>query len=179
MPLYREDYAAYGPELIDLTQRAARESVGPELEQLRRQQADIAAREQRIQSQMIFDKLTAAIPNWRQINSDPRFYVDFLGAQEEFSGRPAIELLREGFAQGDFRRVKAFFDAYLQVTGQAPAPQAPTARQQSPARQVTGRREDLIKQMTTLLQQKMRGAWRGREKEAEKLEADLHRAIHS
>lgn len=177
MPLYREDFSAYGPELIDMSQRAAREALAPEIDALKQKQWELQQREQKLQNQTIFDKLSTAIPTWRTINADPDFYVRFLGTQEEYSGRPAIELLREGFAQGDFNRVKAFFDAYLRATGQAPATQAPTpvqARQsQAPASQ----------NITTAIEQfyrdKTAGKWRGREKEADAYERQLHAAAHS
>ena len=180
MPLFREDYQSYGPELIDMTQRAAREALQPELDQIKQRQWDLAQREQRLRNQSIFDRLDQALPGWRQVNTSDGF-KQWLNQQEEYSGRRAHDLLIEGFQNGEFSRVLAFFTSYLAAIGQAPATQAqaPAARQQPPARQPTGSRADLIKQLDKLYSDARRGFYNGREAEKNALEARLHAAIHS
>jgi hypothetical protein len=132
MPLYREDYQAYGEDLLNTMQRAAREAVSADLSALQQRQHEITQREQRMQNQFVFAALDKAMPDWRTTNNDPEF-LRFLAQTEELSGRQAHAMLIEAFQVAAVPRILAFFTAYRAAIGQAPA-QAPAARQQPPAR---------------------------------------------
>ena len=54
MPLYREDYQAYGSELLDVMRRAAREAVQNDIDDVKRQQHALAVQEQHVQNRMVF-----------------------------------------------------------------------------------------------------------------------------
>ena len=123
--LTAEDEKAYGPELIDMTRRAALETVRPELEDMKRQQADLNRREQRMQNQMVFNQLDVAMPDWRTVNMSDDFKA-WLSLPDVYSGRVRHEMLLEAFQAAAVPRVLAFFNNYLaeaKATGQLPASQ--------------------------------------------------------
>ena len=130
-----EDEKTYGPEFLDVARRAAQEAIGPELEELRRQQAESTQREQRTASQLVLNELDDKLPGWRAINTSPEFLA-WLRLPDVYSGGVRGNLLRQAFAAASASRVLAFFKGYLteaQATGQLPAPQ-PAAATQAPAR---------------------------------------------
>ena len=124
-----EDEKAYGPELIDMTRRAAREALQPELEDVKRQQAEIAQREQRLQNQMVLNQLDTSLPDWRTVNNSDAF-KQWLSLRDVYSNRVRHEMLLEAFQAASVPRVLAFFNNYLaeaKATGQLPAPQPSSA----------------------------------------------------
>jgi hypothetical protein len=75
--------------------------------------------------------LDSAVPDWRQINEDPRF-IQWLQGREVLSGRARMELLDDASAAGDADRIVAMFKHYLSEQSQATPPtQAPQAAQSS------------------------------------------------
>jgi hypothetical protein len=172
-----EDEQAYGPELLDVMRRGARDAVQPELAELYRRQSVLAQREQRLQNQMVLNALDKAMPDWRVTNHDPQF-LEFLAQAEELSGRQAHALLLEAFAQGDVARILAFFNAYRAAIGQAPASPAPApgvGRTQTPGRQTT--RQGVSARDIEQLYEKIRKQGRTPALDAE--EKALHRALHA
>lgn len=120
-----EDEKAYGPELLDVVQRASRQALEPAIEQVRQQQADIAKREQRMQNQMVFNALDTALPAWR-VTNDSDGFKQWLSLRDVYSNRVRHEMLLEAFQAASVPRVLAFFNNYLaeaKATGQLPASQ--------------------------------------------------------
>ena len=128
-----EDEHTYGPDLIDMTRRAAREALAPELTEIQRRQEELARNEQRLKNQHTLDALDAQLPGWRDINVSPEF-LDWLRLPDVYSGGVRGNLLKQAFQAASVPRVLAFFKGYLaeaQATGQLPVPQ-PTAASPAP-----------------------------------------------
>lgn len=139
-----EEIEVFGSDLYDFIQRAAKESVLPEVEarvqtQLQpvTQKVDqVASSAQaaaqfaaRTSEQKVFDLLSEHIPNWSSINEDENF-LDWLDLADPYSGQKRGELLTAAFKRHDGPRVLAFFKGYLNEntaagsTGSAPPAQA-------------------------------------------------------
>lgn len=125
-----EDEQKYGPELLSLIQRAARDVVAPALDKVSRQtealktnfidplQAQVA----HTSSLTIYQVLDQSLPEWRTVNVDPRFKA-WMRLQDVYSGVVRETLLQDAFQAADAPRVLSFFKGFLleeQVTGQRP-----------------------------------------------------------
>jgi len=113
-----EEIEDYGPDMIDVIRRAARETVGPELERLRveneRLQQQLGGVQQTSQlsaRQTMLNYLDKEFSVWRQINSDPAF-VRWAEDIDTFSGQRRIDMLRAAFDNNNGTRVLAFFKAF-------------------------------------------------------------------
>ena len=119
-----EDEKAYGPELLDVMRRGAQEALRPELEDVKRQQAEITRREQKLQNQMVLNSLDTSMPDWRTVNNSDEFKA-WLSLPDVYSNRVRHEMLLEAFHAAAVPRILAFFNNYLaeaKATGQLPAP---------------------------------------------------------
>lgn len=184
MPRYLTDadWAAYGDDLIQMTGRAARDALAPELEDVKRRQYDLAQREQRLQNQHVFDALDRALPGWRVTNNSDAFKA-WLSQQEELSGVRAWDLLLQAFAAADVPRILVFFRDFLAASGQAPASpaQSPTSQRQSPTSQranVITNKDQAVAALSKLYDEAAHGKWNGREAEKLSREQALHDIIH-
>jgi hypothetical protein len=127
-----EDEAAYGPELIDLATRAARQAIGPELNTLKNENKELKQRVITEAKRKMFDALTIALPNWRVINKDPRF-ISWLRLPDVYSRHVRHSMLDEAYQAADAPTVLAFFKGFLKdetATGDAdlvPQPEPHTA----------------------------------------------------
>lgn len=133
-----EDEQRYGPELLSLIQRAARDVVNPSLDKLARQTQEMTnnliqplqERVAQTASMTIYQTLDQALPEWRTINVDPRFKA-WMRLQDVYSGVVRDTLLQDAFQAADAPRVISFFKGFLleeQVTGNRPVlPQAQPA----------------------------------------------------
>ena len=168
----QEDVQTYGPELIDLTMRAAREAVSGDLEEVRRRQNELAVREQRLQKQGVFAKLDAALPNWREINTSPDFLA-WLDAQHVYAGQPKISLLRAAFEAGDAARCMAFFRGYLAEHGGKAVGHAQASGSGRQAADMT-----IQKALENFYSDVRKGKWNGRDAEKTAEERRLHAIAH-
>jgi len=95
--LTMDDEKNFGPELLDVATRAARQALAPELQQLHNENLALQSQLDLAKKAAIDRALDAAIPNWREINSDdgghaparpnPRPGMVTLGARAR-GGRP-------------------------------------------------------------------------------------------
>jgi hypothetical protein len=114
------------------------------------------------------------VPNWREIDRNPRWH-DWLLGIDALSGEVRQALLNAAISASDLNRVVGFFRAFQNQEGQAvdagtsTALGAPLRRTRPPSGKPTYTRE-LIKQ---LYDQHRRGAYRGREAEWARQEADI------
>jgi len=127
--LTQDDVQNYGHDVLDLAQRAAMHAVTPHL---RRLDTQLAAEQRR----GLERSLDAQIPDWRQIDNDPR-WRQWLLFSDSYNNRPRQSLLNDAIAKGDAGRVLAFFRSYLAEAGQPAQGQQP---QQAPSAMPTGRR---------------------------------------
>tara|TARA_R110000850_G_scaffold181957_2_gene307347 strand:+ start:6792 stop:7865 length:1074 start_codon:yes stop_codon:yes gene_type:complete len=120
--LSEEEVADYGPDMIDVVKRAAREEFGPELKRLqdenttlRSQVGDVAATTAGDVRTQLFTTLAAQVPNWQTLNQDQNF-IAWLSEIDAFSGAPRQDMLNSAFEANDSPRVIAFFQKYQSET---------------------------------------------------------------
>ena len=116
------------------------------------------------------------MPNFREIDRDPRWHRWLLGI-DEFSGRVRQYLLNDAIASGDANRVRSFFKTFEQTVGntQAPTP-ATTARAQ--ASSAPSGKIYTLAEIARLYRRRQQGAYDNRESEWQRQEADIFTAQH-
>ena len=131
-----EERAQFGPDLIDVIERAAAAKIMPQVEQSiapvkqtveqvsqtasqQQESMAVSAREKTLAS------LEAAVPNWVEQNEDPAF-LQWLNEHDAYAGVPRGQLLTQAFQANDANRVIAFFKGFQTenavVTPSEPAP---------------------------------------------------------
>lgn len=196
----QEDREGYGDELIDLARRAAREALTPELEQLRRENAQLTARVQNTGKRELFATLDGAVPNWRQVNKMPAF-LHWLRLPNVYTGQVRQQMLKAAVDGADAPKAIALFrDFIAEATATGAMPQAqqdePAAPSEQPPRTPAVHLEQLAApgrprpaagdtqvpsekpiysraQIAKFYDDKRRGLYAGREAEANQIEADL------
>ena len=118
--LTQDDVDNYGPELINVTQRAALQAVAPDLQQIQQANAQLQQRLANEQRRRLDDQIARAVPNYQEIDKDPRWHRWLLGT-DNLSGRIRQHLLNDAIAAGDSHRVKSFFDGFQGEAGNTPA----------------------------------------------------------
>ena len=124
-----EDVKTYGPELIDVINRAAREAVAPELQRVEQQTRQVNQKVTQTAQQGVYDALASQVPNWNEINNSAEF-KRWCSLPDVYSGEVRGKLLNAAFRGANAPRVIAFFKGFLDeevATGNAPAPQAEPA----------------------------------------------------
>lgn len=194
-----EDVEAYGQDLIHGVQRWSMLAVEPKLSAFEQRLALLEGNHQQTVSMTVAQRVEAALdrtlPNWREINIDPDF-IAWLGRVDPFSGQTRKRLIDEAYGGGDAARTIAFFQAFIAEhtavrqppgtqTVQTDADRLPLADLAVPGRgQVAApptpgapqRRIWSNADIQTFYRQKQRGMWRGREAEADRIEADIFAA---
>ena len=117
-----EEIKDYGEDMIDVVKRAASEEILPELTQLRQDNAQLRELVEGVTGQFtissqeqMYSRLTAELPEWSQINTDPEF-IEWLQQSDPFSGQQRHGMLQNAVEQADASRVLAFFKGYLDQT---------------------------------------------------------------
>lgn len=203
--LTKEEIDSFGPEMIDVMGRRAREAVTPEIAALRNQIATLEAQlqgtSQRIEINTrkgLYETLDRDLPLWREINNKDEFKI-WLGLSDAYTGAKRHSLLMQAFEENNATRVLAFFKGFLaeeaalgpveQVIAPSPAPTAvqpkPSLDQfAAPGRAKTsagGNAPDEKPIITTadinnFYAAKRRGLYAGKEDEANRLEAMIFEA---
>lgn len=174
-----EDIEEYGQDMIDVAQRAAREVIEPQLQQVTTQL-----------SQAQFDlALTRAVPNWEVINQDPVFW-QWLDQVDPYTGQQRRATLQAAFADRNAEQAVLGFQAFIQdyQAGQQAAAAAATpnpnlAQQQQPARNTAAAvpaagRTYSRAQINQFYREVTQGRYRGREQEAKAIEDDINKAMN-
>lgn len=192
-----EDVEAYGQDLIEASQRWADARYAPILQDYERRLIAVESGNQQLATYTtqrgVDASLTQAVPDWEQINVDPKFIM-WLDQQDVFSGQKRKLLIDNAYNSGDAGRTIAFFRAYKNeqtVVGQQPGTQtfqtdqaerlpladlAVPGRGRSVSSPAPGAPESRIwttADVNAFYRQKQRGYWNGREAEAERLERDI------
>lgn len=114
-----EDRTNFGEDFIDVAKRAAAEVFQPEIERLKQQVTELGGTVQNVaktthdsQTLSMNDRLDREVPNWRDINRDPKF-LSWVGLRDPYSGAIRMEMMREAHKQGDAQRVLNFFKGFL------------------------------------------------------------------
>lgn len=143
--LTEKDVEAYGPELIDFVQRAAKEAVAPDLSQVSQALQQTNQRVTRTTTQSLYTDLDEAVPEWRTLNNDPEFKA-WASLRDVYSGVVRGKLMNAAFQAADAPRVAAFFTGYLaerKATGHETPVLQDAATQQQPPRQAAVQLENL------------------------------------
>ena len=114
------------PELIDVVKRAAREAVSPDIQNIQQQNQRFSQQVTRQNTQSLYGALDAQVPDWRAVNTNPRFKL-WCRSPDIYSGELRGKLLNTAFQAADAPRVVAFFKGFLHeevATGNAPGPQS-------------------------------------------------------
>jgi hypothetical protein len=114
--LTAQDEENYGPELLDMSKRAALEALSPELNALRQENRQLRGMATRVQYAEIERSLNQQIPNWRQVYQNPEF-SSWLSQPDEYSGTTRSQLMRNAVSNGDSARVIAFYRGFQQEAG--------------------------------------------------------------
>jgi hypothetical protein len=175
--LTQADVQNYGPELVDFAQRAAAHAVAPQLAQLGAQSAELMQRLARETRARLDRDVEAAVPNYREIDNDPRWH-QWLRQVDPYNGRIRQELLNDAIAAGSATRVVAFFRGFLREQGSQPSPvfewgPGQVLERTRPRPQGTVYTRDQIKHFYELHR---RGKFIGREDEWNRLEWEIIRA---
>jgi hypothetical protein len=106
------------PNLLDVAQRAARQAMAPELQQLHNENLALQSQLDVATKARIDQYLDANVPNWREINNSEKFHA-WLLLPDTFSGVIRDRLLKDAAATGNAQRVANFFNAFV-AAGNAP-----------------------------------------------------------
>jgi hypothetical protein len=117
----------------------------------------------------LYQALDTMVPNWREIDNDPR-WREWLLLPHALSNRPRQQWLNDAMARGDPARVASFFRGFLQEQAGA-ASRASAQASSVPTGKRTYARADIVKYSDAYR--------RGRISEADyqKLSADIHAAV--
>ena len=198
--LTEQDEQNYGKELLDVTQRAALHAVAPHLQSLEAQNAELQARLAKEARRALDQSVEIAVPNFREIDRDPRWHRWLLGI-DVLSGRVRQQLLNEAISAAAAPRVISFFRGFLNeevATGHSEP--ASNSQQAAPPREAAINLSSLAApgrarpstggdasvqpekpiytraQVKELYRAHQKGAYVGREAEWARLEADLYAA---
>jgi hypothetical protein len=111
----------YGEEFLNVVGKKAREVTAGQVSQLASQVHQFNSQLHGQARQGMKAEMDRALPNWRQVNEDPRF-LEWLGVRHEFVGRTRHELLQEAWASNDASRVLAIFRDYAGGAARAAGP---------------------------------------------------------
>jgi hypothetical protein len=176
----QEDLDEWSPDLVDFSQRNAKEVIEPQIQTMQ-QKLDAVANElfktkrENLNSQL--DRALPGPPSWREVNQSSEFLA-WLETKDQYSGMRKIDLLRSGYDANDYSRVYSIFSDYMggrqrrQANQQLPVQRSPDGfayRSSTPARGRTYTRSQVAKAYDDL----NRGRWKGREAEWQALERDI------
>lgn len=141
-----QDKEAFGPDLIDLIERATeskltesrkreRELIN-EIKELKSQLGNVSERQVMSDKDRFLMGLSSRVPDWEQYNTDPGF-LEWLQQVDPVYGMPRQYGLNSAYEAFDVNRVAAIFETYkgLVTPKQAqPAPKQELQRQVAPTR---------------------------------------------
>jgi prefoldin subunit 5 len=114
-----EEANDYGEDFLKVVGKKAREELAPVINAY---QAEIAKLKQQLEGvqgvfrqdshQKLLGTLDEKLPNWRDLNTNEVF-LDWLRLPDPYSGAIRHDMLKAAYAQGDARRVLAFFNGFL------------------------------------------------------------------
>jgi hypothetical protein len=191
-----EEREEYGDELLDLIGRRAQEVAAPLQAEIQRLNAQLNATGKAVQAQtkqQMHAELDAQVPNWREINTNDDF-LTWLQLPDPYSGAIRQTLLKQAYEQNETPRVANFFQGFLREraavapagagpqpgSGGKPSPKMDLKDLAAPGRAKsaagsTPADEPIFKQsdISAFYSAKAAGKFRGREAEADKLEAAI------
>src|SRR5262249_23092791 len=125
--LTQQDVDNFGPEILDVVRRGAREAVAPAVNRLERANEELRDRVARETKRNLGQALERVVAKWQGINRDPR-WLQWLADHDVYSGQKRQELLNDAVASGDAQRVINFFRGFLREAGAPQQAQAWTGQ---------------------------------------------------
>lgn len=181
-----DDSSRFGDDMIDMVRRVAGEVVDPLQKKLGAVETSVASTvktTQRTQAQMYWDEVDALLAakniTFDAVNDDPAF-IDWLAKKDDFSGMTRLSLLEKSQKDMDAQRTALFFTTYADSLPKGDAAASLSDQIQpdlgggggDPMNTQRGRiwSGADIKQF---YDDKRRGRYKGKEKEAAGIEADI------
>lgn len=125
-----QDKEAFGPDLIDLIERAAESKVSTlrtresdlvrEISNLKSQLGDVSERQTVSDKDRFLSGLSKMVPEWEALNTDQGF-LEWLAVEDPVYGLPRQVALTNAYERLDLDRVASVFNTYKQLVG-APKP---------------------------------------------------------
>ena len=198
---FSDDAEQYGAYLITKAQAWAKAAMQPEMQALRDQVEALKSTSKTTTTEVVKTRVDAIldkeIPNWRGIDHSEAFHA-WLQQVDPLSGAQRLPMLQAAYTNGEAARCLAIFRAYLaehtavtQPQGHTtaipaetpPAAQVPLEELAAPGRSRPGapapQNEARIftqSQIAAFYRDVQKGAYRGREAEQQRLEAEIIRA---
>lgn len=196
--LSAEELAEYGPEFVEIVGKIVTDATAAHVEEitnLKKQLAGFGGQINAGARERMMSALAATVPNWEEINTSQEF-LDWLRLPDAYSGDIRHNMLNAAFGRNDSTRVINFFKGFLaEMAATEPAGEEPgtevkptktplknfaaPGRAKSTAAPNQAPVEKPIfttSQISKFFADKALGKWRGREKEAQKMEADIFAA---
>lgn len=200
-----KDRDDFGEDFLDAAARAAEERFGPYLRSLEQQVRQLGGSVQNVAAttaqnaqQSMYGYLDEQMPDWRQINRDPKFLA-WANLPDPLSGVIRVEMMRDAHQKADGARVLRFFRGFLNDEAASdPArraePETPSAdkakgkvplsefaapgRAKAPAAtDVPGEKETITHaQIAAFYLDVQKGKYRGNEAEKDRLEREIFKA---
>jgi hypothetical protein len=173
MYLTQDDVSNYGTDLLDVGQRSALHVMAPHLQNLGQQNRELQQRLAVEARRNLDQRVAAAVPDYQEIDRDPRFHRWLLGI-DVLTGRTRQTFLNDAVANGDANRIAAFFRGFQQEAGDTQ--QSSPTRRQAPGRRSSGRPTYTREMIGQLYEAHRKGVYVGREAEWARQEADIFAA---
>lgn len=179
------DVEAFGNDMMDMVRRyvtAAVDTLAARVQALEAQQGSVTQDMAATKDQQFYTLLDNLVPSWRAVN-ETQAWLTWLGVVDEVYGVQRQKALDHAFANLNAAQVAKVFSAYIasipvapatpslenQITPDGAGNQAPPAAEAKPIlseRAITAFYNDMA-----------RGNYRGREAEAESIEAQINAAV--
>jgi hypothetical protein len=197
-----KDREAFGEDLIDVIERAAKEIAGrqtapllAEIEKLRattstveKQVTTVADAQAGDQKSKFFSEFSGLVPDWQDVNTNQAF-LNWCGELHPLTGAPRQALLDAAFEALDATRVAALFNQWKQDAGvstpvadttrtsELESQIAPTAAGTTAPVQPQADRTWTGSQISKFYDDITKGMYRGKDAERMAIEAEIDRAI--
>lgn len=120
--LTQEEIDTFGPDLIDIIRRVAKQETGvvldetlrPVKDSVKQVQETVATEKQNMAKsarEKLIDALDQKVPEWKKLNTDDDF-LNWLDEEDPYAGRVRAELLTEAYENNDAPRVIKFFTGF-------------------------------------------------------------------
>lgn len=190
-----EERKTYGDEFFDVVTRTAANVVATAVEGIKEENEELKRQLQRTANQTLGQLVAAQVPNWREINQDPRF-TSWLNLRDVYSGMARLQLLQNAQRRSDAPAIIAFYRNYLAESGQTARPTSDTPPPSAAPREPAVKLESLVapgrarpasdapdvpvtkpqytrQQIAALYAQKRQGLWNSRLDDWNRLETDI------
>lgn len=169
----REEYGDIGSMMERVARKAAEDATKPLVET-----------HQKTQQQTYYEQLDGAAKNWRDINEDEGFNA-WLDELDPMAGTTRRELLNSAFEDKDAKRTATFFNTWGEANKPASGKRKDD-RELQPTMPNTAKGEQQVnttptftsKQIKQFYDDKARGAYKGREAEAEAIERQIFQSLN-